>query len=521
MTTPAWQSLLQQGIHAVQQRQSKQALELLQQALTLQPSSRAVHYWLGNAQRLCGQPEAAQQTFRRLLATDPADFDSALALAFLLREQGRLSDFNQVLLAFVAQPAADSASLLKIAGLLRDSNQFSSAIKVMQHLLTRDPGKADFHFKLARMYQATGQHEAALEAFRSALKLDKSIGGAWLGLATLQRFSDEQNPDWLLICSTPEHSPDAETALCMAFARGKGFDDLKSYDQAWKYYLQGNDLRSLSQPWDPSAWKNFVSRQLARPVRLAGKSKVQKNPVFIVGMLRSGTTLLENLLDQHPRIKARGELNFLAHAWKTWEPMTSNHVMLKDQQENNRIATEDLAGQTWRHMQLDGPADDYYIDKNPLNFRYLSMLAEIMPEARILHLRRDGRDSCLSCFMQLFQHPDTGFANQLDTLAEFYQGYLQLMRYFHCNMPQQIMALDYEDLVINTKETLSGALAFLGLADSAESTTDPQRPIRTASTWQARQAVHQHSVGRWQHYYKFAPGFFDRIAQLDVELGSS
>ncbi len=519
MMTPTWQSLLQQGILAVQKKQAIKALELLHQAHSQQPGSRDVNYWLGNALRLCGKTTEAERTFRQLLTADPADFDSALALAFLFREEGRLGDFNTALQGFVTHPSADSTSLLKIAGLLRDSNQFNSAIEVMQKLVAKEPDQAAHHFKLARMYQGIGQHEAALKGYRATLQLDNTIGGAWLGLAALQKFTDPENPDWQLICSAPEQAAPAEATLCIAFARAKGFDDLGIYRQAWKHYLEGNRLRSLNQYWDAAAWKDFTLQALSQPAKRAKITNPQRRPVFIVGMLRSGTTLLEQLLDQHPRITARGELNFLAYAWKSWNPAQPNSPSISP------AAAKELATQIWKHMRLEGPEDGFYIDKNPLNFRYLSMLAGIMPEARLLHLRRDGRDSCLSCFMQLFQHPDTAFSNQLDTLVDYYHDYLQLMRHFCSSLPEQIMTLDYADLVNNTTATVGALLDFLGLPDiassmgSTEATTDPQRPIRTASVWQARQDVHRRSLGRWQHYYEFAPDFFDRIARLDAEAG--
>ncbi len=240
---------------------------------------------------------------------------------------------------------------------------------------------------------------------------------------------------------------------------------------------------------------------------------LQRKPVFIVGMLRSGTTLLEQLLDQHPGITARGELNFLAHAWKRWQQEQAKPAM-----------AQELAAQIWQHMRQDGPEDQVYIDKNPLNFRFLPLLAAIMPEARILHLQRDGRDSCLSCFMQLFQHPDSAFSNQPDDLWQYYHNYQQLMRHSEQAMPRQIFTLAYEDLVKDSSAALAAVWDFLGLppletgASGTGITAVTQRPIRTASSWQARQDVHNRSVGRWRNYHEFAPEFFDRIASLDQQF---
>lgn len=518
MSNPDWQQLLQQGIKAVQAGQGPVALAALQQSSQLQPGSRDVEHWLGQAQRLCGDTVAAERTFRRMLVAVPEDSETALALAFLLREQGRVEELSTVLLRAAQQPSITTQSLLQFAGVLRDSNQFAGAIEVMKIVLSRRNqhehinDRATHHFRLARLYQGIGQHEHALQAYRDALQGNPELGGAWLGLATLQRFTDPDQPDWQLLTSARATSKNPETAMCLAFARGKGFDDLHQYAQAWSEYREGNRLRALSQPWDRASWQASVNQAMSSPIRSHLSNAPQRRPVFIIGMLRSGTTLLEQLLDRHPRITARGELNLLAHAWKLWQQNTDSTAV-----------DEELASQVWTHMRQDGPGDQYYIDKNPLNFRFLPLLASCMPEARILHLQRDGRDSCLSCFMQLFQHQDSSFSNQLDDLVQFYHDYLQLMQRYEQQMAGQIFSLAYEDLVKDSHATMSTVLEFLGLqrmdSDLSQATeASSQRPIRTASSWQARQGIHHQSLGRWQHYQEFAPAFFDRIAELDQQF---
>jgi tetratricopeptide (TPR) repeat protein len=513
LSKPDWQTLLQQGIQAVQAGQGPIALTALQQASQLQPESRDVQHWLGQAQRLCGRAAAAEKIFHSLLEANSLDSETALALAFLLREQGRLDELSRVLLRFAQQPSAATPTLLQLAGMLRDSNQFQAAIEVMQAVLGRESEVAIHHFRLARLYQGVGQHEAALQAYRDALQRDASLGGAWLGLATLQRFTDPDQPDWQLLSSAQTPSINSETAMCLAFARGKGYDDLQQYGQAWNQFCAGNRLRQQSQPWDPATWQNLLQQVHSAPLQALVEPSTSRRPIFIVGMLRSGTTLLEHLLDQHPRITARGELNFLAHAWKLWQQNTGSTVL-----------AEDLATQVWTHMRQGGEEDHHYIDKNPLNFRFVPLLAAIMPEARILHLQRDGRDSCLSCFMQLFQHPDSAFANRLEDLVQFYHDYLQLMQRYERLIPGQIYHLSYEELIVNSGGTLAAVLEFLDLPemdpglDPATAGAARQRPIRTASSWQARQDIHRRSLGRWQHYHQFAPAFFDRIAELDQQF---
>ncbi len=510
MNLADWQQQLQQGIKAVQARQAPLALQLLQSASSLRPASREVAYWLGNAQRLNGQTAEAEQTFRRLLTQYPVDFDLAMALAFLLREQGRMAEVGDLLIDVARQAPGDSEALLKIAGFLRDGNLFDQAIEAMQLLLVRDASQAINHFRLARLHQGMGQHEAALQSFRETLQRDSGMGGAWLGLASLQRFTDPANADWQWLQSVALADENLEGIMCLAFARGKGHDDLGQYEQAWNHFVKGNRLCRLSRPWSQTDWRSFQQQVMSLPCRSQIPAQNSRKPVFIVGMLRSGTSLLEQLLDQHPRVTARGELNFLAHAWAEWRQSTASDS-----------SPTELSTQLWRHIQLDGPAERCYIDKNPLNFRFLPMVAAILPEAKILHLLRDGRDSCLSSFMQLFQHPDTAFSNQLDDLVDFYHGYLLLMQHFRIHMPEQILSLNYQQLVTDTQTCMQAAWNFLGLDMPATSETgkQQQRPIRTASTWQARQHIHRNSLGRWQNYYSMAPAFFDRIADLDRQFG--
>jgi len=512
MNLADWQQQLQEGIKAVQARQAPIALKLLQSASSLQPGSREVTYWLGNAQRLNGQAVEAEQTFRNLLLQHPVDFETAMALSFLLREQGRIAEVGDLLIRIARLASDDSEALLKIAGFLRDSNLFGQAIEVMQLLLARDASQATNHFRLARLYQGLGQHEAALRSFREALRRDSGMGGAWLGLTSLQRFTDPTNSDWQWLKSTTLPAENLEGLMCLAFARGKGHDDLGQYELAWQQYELGNRLCRRSRPWSQSNWHSFQQLVISLPCRPQVPAQNDRKPVFIVGMLRSGTTLLEQLLDQQTQVTARGELNFLAHAWAEWRQSVVG---------DNSPAG--LSAQLWRHMQQDGSAERHYIDKNPLNFRFLPLLAAILPEAKILHLRRDGRDSCLSCFMQLFQHPDTAFSNQLDDLADYYHGYLRLMRHFQTQMPNMLLTLNYQQLVTDTQTCVEAVWKFLGLDSTETDETGEQqlRLIRTASTWQARQQVHRNSLGRWQNYYAMAPAFFDRIADLDRQFSEA
>jgi len=505
VTPDDWKSLLAAGQLAVQRGDAQAAISALRGASELEPGAREVRYWLANALRMAGRTAEGEVLLRGLLAEQPADPEVVFALAWLLREQGRPADAADALTALARAPGMDIPRLMQVAGFLRDSNCFDEAIEVLQRGLDRQPEDPAMAFRLARLYQAIGRFEPAIATLRRVVDRDPSIGGAWLSLAQLQRFDDLSHPDLVRLMAAADRPLEPEAHMCVSFALGKAYDDLGRWDDAWAHYGQGNRLRRDMEPWDRAGWHRRCDALLAQPVDLPNESRSSaRHPVYVVGMLRSGTTLVEALLDRHPRITGRGELNHVAH----------QAAILGRGRANRRAAAESL----WTHLRLDGPEDGWYIDKNPLNFRYLGFIAQTLPEARVLHVARDGRDACLSCYFQLFQHPDAGFANDLGDLVDYYATYRRLMRWWETNMADRMLTLNYEDLVTEPRPVLRRALSFLGLewSDALDSPASSGRPIRTASAWQARQAPHRESLARWRHYRDYAPDFFDAIAALDA-----
>ena len=506
-----WRTLTDAGIALLQQNQPQQALVQLRRARRQAPRERLVRYWLGNAHRMAGAFDNAHSIFSKLLAERPDDFDASFALAFLLRDAGKPGEAATVLLAAAEQPGLEDEQLLQIAGFLRDSNQYAAAIEVCEQAVARRPDDADLRFKLGRLYQATGAFERALGELRTVLDKDPSIGPAWTLLAQQQRFVAADDEDYVRIRAAAGQSLGREADMCVAFAYGKALDDLEQWPEAWTQYLRGNKLMSSGMPWSQRAWQSFVDRAIETQQSAADAEATPgngRNAVFIVGMPRSGTTLLEAMLDRHPDITGRGEMNFLDHfagQRQASGPFTDAQRL-------------EFADTLWTQMRLDGPDAGYYVDKNPLNFRYLDTAFELLPTARVLHLTRDGRDTCLSCFFQLFQHEDAAFSYDLDSLVAFYSGYRRLMAHWQELYGDRILEVRYDDLVNSGNEVLARVLEFLG-AGWDDAVTRPAsndaKIVRTASVWQARQPVYSRSVGRWRNYYDMAPAFFDQLARVD------
>jgi len=503
-----WPALLEKGRSLLQQGRPREALKQLELAVRQAPGERQVRYWLANAYRMNGDVLRARKIFQKLLAERPEDFDASFALAFLLRDAGAPIEAAEALLKAAGQPSVTLEQRLQLAGFLRDSNQFDAAIAILEKAVELCPERPDLYFKLGRLYQDTGAFDRALEALRKTLELAPSTGPAWTLLVQQKRFSSTDDTDFIRLKAAAGESHGSEADMCIAFALGKALDDLQQWPGAWEQYQKGNRLKAKTLPWSQSGWRRFVERSIANTVNSDnGAPGSVRKAVFIVGMPRSGTTLLESMLDRHANITGRGELNFLADLAR--QRSTLGQISGSQRRE--------LADFLWAQLRLNGPEDGLYIDKNPLNFRYLDLIFELLPTARVLHVVRDGRDSCLSCYFQLFAHDDTAFSNNLDNLVAFYSGYRDLMAHWEQVYADRIHRVRYEALVQSAKQELSGVLEFLDTKWDDALTQAPagRQLIRTASVWQARQPVYSDSLQRWRSYYPQAPEFFDSLAAID------
>jgi hypothetical protein len=259
--------------------------------------------------------------------------------------------------------------------------------------------------------------------------------------------------------------------------------------------------------FDTDAGRSFVerSRQTFDAAFVDEKSALGNSsdaPIFIVGMLRSGTTLVEQILASHPAVYAGGEIEFFrAIARQLPERIGSGQPYPECLQTLN---AETIGGVSSAYLeQLRGQSDDAkrFTDKNPLNFEHLGLIMLTFPNARIIHCRRDAMDLCLSIYLQHFSERHD-FAYSFADIAEYHRQYEELMGLWHSVFPGRIHDVQYEDLVANFETVSRGMLEFLNLEwdEKCLEFHTTARPIGTASHWQVRQPLYSRSVERWRHY---------------------
>ena len=475
------------------------ARNVLETAVQRIPESATLHYLLGNALRMSARPVEAEAALRQAIHLDPAHANASLSLAHLLREQGRMRALADVMTALWHHEARTLASDQRTLGFLCECERFVEADSLLAPILEAHPDDPSLRRRAGEIALVLGRFDEARAHLRAAIEGDPGQASAWLRLAHTHRFVDADDPDLQRLRSgllRADLGIDVESSI--GFALGKALDDLGEYADAARTLRQANARWRAAHPWDADAWARFVDAQITAAALKPVPPSAETVPVFIVGLPRSGTTLAASLLARDPGVCARGELNWIAALAGRLGAQPSADMLA-------------AAGNFYlRHLRQDDAPPRLILDKNPLNFRHLSLIAAMLPQAKIIHCRRELRDTALSLWSQHFAHADMAWSYDFGDIAAFAGGHARLMRHWTQQLDLPIFELEYEALVGDTESSLARVRAFLGLdPDASSSQAVAAEVFATASVWQARQRVHTRSLERWRNYADCLPELGD------------
>jgi tetratricopeptide (TPR) repeat protein len=484
--------------------QPQDAAASFQHALALKPEYAGAHNNLGNALYELGRVDDAIASYRRALALN-ADFAEAHNnLATLLRGQGRL---DEALASYrrALQIKPDFAEAHRNVGIVQrlqghSAHAQASALRALQI----DPQSAATLAVLAELKADAGQFDQAEDLFRRAIAIEASTTEAWVGISRLRTMTADDAP-WAAQAQAiaAQHLPPRKEVL-LRYALGKYFDDVQEFERAFGQYQRANELTKLYRARHDRQQLTRAVDQIIRAFnqewlgRRSIDAVTSARPVFIVGMLRSGTTLAEQILASHPGVHGAGELMF-------WNTAAAVHQWSAPQGAMNADALTALANDYLRLLQDLSPDALRVVDKMPGNYLHLGLIHAALPNARFIHMRRDPIDTCLSIYFQHFEAFHS-YATDLADLAHYVGEYRRLMQHWRSTLPaDRILEVPYEGLV-NEQETWSRKLLEFTDLPWDEACIDFQRTERTvitASKWQVRQKISKSSVGRWRNYANF------------------
>lgn len=555
----AWYLL---GTLHYQQGRHQPAVDCLQTALrryrrSPSPALVAAGFNLGNACFELGRYQDAVAAYREALAAAPGDVELFNNLANALSADGRAGEAVEYYRQGLTLQPRHTGLWRNLAEALRKDNQLPAAIEACRASLRLEPDDTRTACHLAELLQATGQDRAAADQYRNVLEHQPACTEAHFGLGVcLQRLGHfeeavsclsravELRPDLAEahynLATNRQFRPDAgyiarlealsendtladETRARMHFALGHLFDQGTDTDRAFHHFRSGNRLKARRSRFDPHAHTTYIDRLIdafdaegferRRDFGLA-----DERPVFIVGMPRSGTTLVEQILASHPAFHGAGELDTLPRlvgklpAWIGSERPFPECLDRLDADGSRQLARHYLD----RLPDID-PRIRRIGDKLPGNYARLGLIALLLPRARVIHVRRDPLDTCLSCYFHDFARGQR-FSYDLDHLAGVYRDYQRLMAHWRAVLPLELLEVDYERLVRKPESSIRTMLSFCEL-DWDERCLDFHRNARsvaTASFWQVRQPLYAGAIGRWQRYRKHLQPLIDRFEQHDI-----
>jgi tetratricopeptide (TPR) repeat protein len=515
------------GVIAYQTGQLEEARGLIEQALAINPAAPFYHSNLGLVLHAQDRPDEAGRHFSEAIRLLPAYCEAHNNLGLVLLKKEQFGDAADAFRRAIALKADFPEAHTNLGFALEKIGKIDEAIKAHQAAMHLKPDYAQAHNNLGIAFLGKGDAAGAIASYRRAIEAKPDYGDAYsnLGVALTQlgKFGEAvtafeeaielgadratafyglsgcrkfTEADKALIGEMQAALTDVRTTEAgqslLHFALGKAFDDLGDYAAAIRHFDQGNRIEAKTNKFSGTGFAGVIDRLIAAAQTNVAEISDSALPVLIVGMPRSGTTLVEQILASHPGIAAGGELNFWFHR-------------LEDIREGRAPQLDDTASAIHDYLALlrsHGPQALRVTDKMPYNFLFLGIVHKLFPKARIIHCRRHPVDTALSIYFSRFTgaHP---FAFDRGDIAAYYRHYLRAMDYWRSTLPPgRFLEIDYEDIIRDQETASRRLIAFCGLPwdDACLDFHRTDRSIATLSAWQARQPIYKSSVARRRLY---------------------
>jgi len=401
--------------------------------------------------------------------------------------------------------------------------EHDKAITLYRQLLPQAPQKEELHLLLAHAHKALGQSDESIQAYRAAAAARPRFGDAYWSLANLKtyRFLDEEIAQMRADEAAPETNPLDRYHLC--FALGKAYEDRALYVESWHYYERGNAYKRAESRYRAGIFETNTSKQIEICTReffmdRAGWGANAPDPILIVGLPRSGSTLVEQILASHSAVEGTQELSDVQRIVLDLQgrerdldnPRYPGVMQQMKQEEFLRLGEKYL--RDTRAYRTDRP---HFIDKMPNNFRHLGLIHLMLPNARIIDARREPMGCCFSNLKQLFANGQE-FSYSIEDIARYYRTYLELMQHWDQALPGRVLRVWHEDVVEDLEGNVRRILDFCGLPfePACLQFYKTERSVRTASSEQVRQPIYREGLDQWRHYEPW-------LEPLKVALGDA
>lgn len=460
------------GATLVTQEKIDEAIVIYEHVLDLEPESTKTMIRIGDLHRSIGRLDDAMIHYRQAIATNSELAVAHLAMGIVLSEKKMIDD----------------------------------AISCYHQAINSDPSLAEAHMNLGNLYRGNGEPDKAIMHYRQAIDIRPDFAAAHYNLSSLKKYDANDN-DLLLMIKAYKNSKSDDERCSLCFSLSKAFKDANDINSSFEFLKEGNAIRKKILNYNINADKDLFNKIINTPNKTISTNTQDSDscrPIFILGMPRSGTTLVEQIISSHPSIEGGGELYFFgqfAHSIAIGESQatefTINKLRLSYLNELKKIAN----------------GHPFVTDKMPQNFLYIDLILTAFPQAKIIHVRRDAKSTCWSNYKQYFTSNGMGYSYDLHDVVEYYKLYKNLMNHWESTFPNTIYHLDYESLVKSSHHEIQKLFNYLDLELDSRCLlhANNKRFVTTASDAQVRKPIYSDSNLQWM---EFSPYINDIFSQL-------
>lgn len=502
--------MLQEAAAAMVKNDVATAERALKKHLFEKPTDVAAIRMLAEVAIRCGQDSQAEKLLVRCLELAPSFAAARYNYALLLQRREdsprALIEIEKCLEADPNRPGYRNLA----AVILGRVGEFARASEMYARLLAEYPDQARVWLSYGHVLKTEGRQQEAIDAYRACIERDPQLGEAYWSIANLKTFQFEQSDLSAMKQQMEDSSLSDKERWHLHFALGKAYEDTADYEESFRHYADGNALYLANHTYDADYITTRTERLMSGFSRdyfekRKGLGSTAPDPIFIIGMPRAGSTLLEQILSCHSAIEGTSELpdmitlaQQLRAEADTQEVAAYASVLAQKSAEELSELGDLYIERTRIHRKTDRP---FFIDKMPNNFLYLGIIQSILPNAKIIDARRHPMGCCFSNFKQ-FYAKGQNFSYSLEDTSRFYRDYVRLMAHFDEVLPGRVHRVFYEDTVADTERVVREMLEYCELEYEPECLRffESQRPVRTASSEQVRQPINRKGVEQWQNY---------------------
>jgi tetratricopeptide (TPR) repeat protein len=429
----------------------------------------------------------------------------ALVLLRLQKPEAALDETERLLLQ---EPNNPSFLVLKASILVRIGDH-EGALDIYEKVLKNYPNQARAQMSYGHTLKTVGRLDESIEAYRKCISLSPEVGEAYWSLANLKtfRFSDEDIEN--MRKQVTAEGGDADDQSHLAFALGKALEDRGDYDESFHFYRRGNAIRRIEHKHNPRV--NVLDS--VRQVQTLDKAFFDERKgwgcpspetIFIVGLPRAGSTLLEQILASHSQVEGTTELQDIIAISRKLGGRSRENPSGKYPEILRQMTAEqfrELGESYLETTRIQRTGSPIFIDKMPNNFRHIGLIHLILPNSKIIDARRHPMGGCFSGFKQLFAHGQT-FTYGLEDIGKYYRDYVRLMDHWDAVLPGRVHRVQYEEMVSDTEAQIRALLDYCGLEFEEQCLRfyETERAVRTPSSEQVRKPIYKESMEQWRHY---------------------